>query len=167
VGAVTAQDKPDEQTGLFADRYEHCFVLAYQAAYRVLGDRADAEDIAQESLTRAYVRWRKIAAYAEPWVVRVATNLAIDVARARTRRRPSATAEPDATAAVDSRVDLVVAIGNLPRRQREVVSLRYIADMSEIDVAALLRCSTGTVKQHASRGLAALRRSGHLTEEDA
>jgi DNA-directed RNA polymerase specialized sigma24 family protein len=45
----------------------------------------------------------------------------------------------------------------LSRRQREVVALRYLADLPETDVARALGCSVGTVKQHASRGLAALR----------
>ena len=46
---------------------------------------------------------------------------------------------------------------SLSRRQREVVALRYLADLPEADVARALGCSVGTVKQHASRGLAALR----------
>ena len=46
---------------------------------------------------------------------------------------------------------------SLPRRQREVVVLRHVADMSEADVAAALGCSIGSVKTHASRGLASLR----------
>ena len=45
----------------------------------------------------------------------------------------------------------------LSRRQREVVAMRYLADLPEAEVAAALGCSVGTVKQHASRGLAALR----------
>jgi RNA polymerase sigma factor (sigma-70 family) len=56
------------------------------------------------------------------------------------------------------RMDLTRALRRLPRRQRQVVVLRYLADWSEIDVAGELGCSTGAVKSHASRGLAALRR---------
>lgn len=60
-------------------------------------------------------------------------------------------------------VELVAALRSLPRRQREVVALRYLADLPEAEVAALLGCAPGTVKQHAHRGLAALRRSlAHL-----
>jgi RNA polymerase sigma factor (sigma-70 family) len=54
-------------------------------------------------------------------------------------------------------VDLVRALRALPRRQREVVALRYLADRPEAEVADLLGCSAGAVKQHAHRGLAALR----------
>ena len=55
------------------------------------------------------------------------------------------------------RMELVAHLARLPRRQREVVVLRYLADLPEATVAAALGCSTGTVKQHASRGLCALR----------
>ena len=55
------------------------------------------------------------------------------------------------------RAELVEVLRSLSRRQREVVALRYLADLPEADVARALGCSIGTVKQHASRGLAALR----------
>jgi RNA polymerase sigma-70 factor (sigma-E family) len=131
----------------------------------LLGDRQDAEDVAQEACIRACQRWRKLSAggYAAPWVAHVATNLSLD----RWRRRRSAqkfvdqkgmgTADRPAHAVDSDRVDLHRALKTLPRRQREVVLLRYVADLSEQEVARQLRCSTGTVKTHASRGLAALR----------
>lgn len=59
---------------------------------------------------------------------------------------------------------------SLPRRPRDVVVLRYLADLTETDVAAALDCTTGTVKQHAHRELAALRASldlSLLTTENA
>jgi RNA polymerase sigma factor (sigma-70 family) len=46
---------------------------------------------------------------------------------------------------------------SLPRRQRQVVALRYLADLSEADVARGLGCSVGAVKRHARRGLEAMR----------
>jgi RNA polymerase sigma factor (sigma-70 family) len=52
---------------------------------------------------------------------------------------------------------LNAALAELPRRQREVVVLRYVGDFSEAQVASALGISPGAVKQHASRGLAALR----------
>ena len=150
---------------VFGDRFDDCFLVAYQSAYRVLGNRADAEDVAQESLTRAYMQWRKVNSYAEPWLVKVATNLALDHVRKRSRQRPSPAAASSSLDSADERLDLAVAVAKLPRRQREVVALRYVADLPEEEVARLLRCSTGTVKQHAHRGLNALRNSGHLSTE--
>jgi RNA polymerase sigma factor (sigma-70 family) len=54
-------------------------------------------------------------------------------------------------------VDLYRALRSLPKRQREVVVLRYFGDLSEHQIASELGVAEGTVKSHASRGLAALR----------
>lgn len=138
----------------FAELYR----ASYKVAFRLLGDRAEAEDVAQEALARTYVRWRTVEPYAAPWACRVAANVAID--RTRRRRRLSGDdvperAAPDAYA--DERMDLQRALRDLTKRQRDVVTLRYLADQPEDAVAAALGVSLGTVKTHASRGLAALR----------
>ena len=65
----------------FDTEFEALWGRAYGVAYVVLGDRGESEDIAQETLARAHVRWDKVSAYAGPWVVRVAGNLAIDRVR--------------------------------------------------------------------------------------
>src|SRR5580692_8119059 len=138
----------------FADLYR----LAYRVAFRILGDRSEAEDVAQEALARAALRWSRLHERPEGWVCRVAANQAIDRYRRR-RRQPQIPAGP--IGIVDERLgergDLVAALRKLPRRQREVVVLRYLADFSEEDVALALGCSVGTVKSQASRGLSALR----------
>lgn len=149
------------------DEFDDCFpvlgALAYRVGYRLLGDRGDAEEVAQETLARAYVRWRRVRHYAEAWVVRVATNLSLDRIR---RRRFSAPAPFDATDQpanaisdihIAERLDLARELDRLPRRQRQVVALRYLADLPEADVARTLGCSVGSVKRHAHRGLTALR----------
>jgi len=150
-------DRPD-----FDDRFEALAAIAYRVAFRMLGDRGDAEEVAQEALARAYARWPKVAGPAEPWVARVATNLAIGRWR---KRRPTVplpdghgTAGPDdPTAAMLERYGLVESLRRLPRRQREVVVLRYIADLPEREVAVALRTSVGTVKSTNHRALARLR----------
>ena len=142
----------------FEEAFPDLYRLAYRVAFRVLGDRGDAEDVAQEALARAHLRWMRLWERPEGWVVTVATNLSID--RHRRRRRVSGLAS-DPLAIVDvyqcERIDLARALRRLPRRQREVVVLRYLADWSESDVAEALGISAGAVKSHASRGLAALR----------
>jgi RNA polymerase sigma-70 factor (sigma-E family) len=134
---------------------------AYRVAYRLLGDRAEAEDVAQEACARTYSRWSSVRDHAEPWCVRVASNLALDLLRARTRavRRNDRLRINDTTAmpALDERLDLYAALSRLPRRQRETIVLRYLGDLSEVQTADLIGCSVGSVKTHASRGLAALR----------
>jgi RNA polymerase sigma factor (sigma-70 family) len=136
------------------------FALAYRVGYRMLGSKADAEDVAQETVARACARWTKVREYPQAWVARVSANMAIDVIRRRRRERRPTVAPEDRSAAdafVGERLELAAALGRLPRRQREVVVLRYVADLGEAEVAQQLGCSVGTVKQHGSRGLRNLR----------
>jgi RNA polymerase sigma-70 factor (sigma-E family) len=144
----------------FDDRVEVLAPLAYRVCFRILGDRHDAQDLTQEALARAFARWRRVGAYDEAWITRVATNLALGEVRRRGRSRRSApdpAGSPEVDALVAQRAELVEVLRSLSRRQREVVALRYLADLPEVEVARALGCSIGTVKQHASRGLAALR----------
>lgn len=142
----------------FDEEFRDLAALAYRVAFRILGDRAAAEDIAQESLARAYQRWSRVADYRQAWIARAAGNLAIDQIR---RRGPElqATRQIDAEVVLIERLDLQRALLDLPKRQREAVVLRYIADLSESDVATLLGCSQGTVKSHLNRGTSRLRLS--------
>ena len=155
---------PESFTAAFAGLH----AAAYRAAFRVLGERADAEDIAQEACARACLRWNRLTRHdeADPWVVRVATNLAIDQYRRQRRAAGLAVELPPDVVAVDGRrIDLHHALARLTNRQRDVVTLRYIVDLSEAETAEALGCAPGTVKSHATRGLAALRAT--LGEEDA
>lgn len=140
---------------------EALHAVAYRVAYRLLGEREQAADVAQDTLERALQRWTRICDYAEAWVVRVSTNRAIDLHR-RSKRHVQlvsmfAPRDPIPDPYRSERTDLVRALRTLPRRQREVVVLRYLADLSELKVAKLLCCSPGTVKQHAHRGIKTLR----------
>lgn len=144
------------QRPLFDDEFSDLAALAYRVAYRILGDRSAAEDIAQESLARAYLRWARISSYREAWVARVAGNLAIDQLRRR-KISPSPAHQVDTEVMVIERIDLQRALLGLPKRQRDAVVLRYIADLSEADVAGALGCSPGTIKSHLSRGTSRLR----------
>jgi RNA polymerase sigma-70 factor (sigma-E family) len=152
-------------TGRFEEDFADLYRLAYRVAYRLLGGRQDAEDAAQEALARAHLHWSRVHDHPDGWVVRVSANIAIDDLRRR-RRPPNSEREPLALVDVylAERIDLARALRRLPRRQREVVVLRYLADWPEAVVADALGCSPGSVKVHASRGLAALRE--HLGERN-
>jgi RNA polymerase sigma-70 factor (sigma-E family) len=146
----------------FEDVYWAMFQDAYRVAYRLLGDRSEAEDSAQEACARAYARWSSVRDYARPWSVRVAGNLALDRLRALERARKHAPAldehtMPEHAATTTQRMDLYRALKTLPSRQRQVVMLRYLGDLPEQETAHLLGISPGAVKTHASRGLARLR----------
>jgi RNA polymerase sigma factor (sigma-70 family) len=159
-GTVTGQvdDLVAEPAG-FDAAFPTLFRSAYQAAYRILGSRAEAEEVAQEALARSLTRWSRVAPYAEAWVTRTAVNLAIDVYRRRAKAPPPGRAESVAPVDehVELRADLVRALKGLSRRQRDVVVLRYLFGYSEREIAAALGIATGSVKRHASRGLSALR----------
>src|SRR4051794_24988030 len=103
---------------VFTQRFDDLAAIAYRVAFRILGDRHQAEELAQEALARAYSRWRKVSAYAEPWVARVAGNLAIDVVR----RKPLPDIADGVPAEHDSvvvlRMELQQALRALPTRQR-------------------------------------------------
>jgi len=133
-------------------------------AYLLTGGRDVAEDLLQSALERCYRHWRRVERTERPdrYVRRVLANAAIDRWRQRrTAELPlTAAGEPvaaDATESLLQRDELLRALRMLSPRQRVVVVLRYVEDLSEVDTAALLDCSVGSIKAHASRGLTRLR----------
>jgi RNA polymerase sigma-70 factor, ECF subfamily len=145
----------------FDDRFGPLADVAYRVAFRLLGNRSEAEEVAQEALARAFARWSSVSRYDEPWVARVATNLAIGRWR---RRRPTVSFEDrhgsvsaNADAHALERLELLRALAVLPRRQREAVALRYLADLPEREVAAAMNTTVGSVKKHTHRALTRLR----------
>ncbi|HTW05776.1 MAG TPA: SigE family RNA polymerase sigma factor [Streptosporangiaceae bacterium] len=139
-------------------------VLRFAAV--LTGDRADAEDLAQEVLIRAYSRWGRIGGLDRPdlYVRKMMLNEYLSWRRRSGRQIPvgAETLEP-ASAASDhaqqyvEREALLAELGKLSRRQRAVLVLRYYEDRGDAEIAELLGCSPGTVRSHASRALAALR----------
>ena len=147
---------------LFDAQFDRCARLAL----RIVHDEGTAEELAAEAFARAWSRWGRLGRdpRVEGWVLRVTANLAIDTTRRR-RRTPEPVAAAPHDEAVALHLALVHALQGLPRRQREVIALRYLADLSEADVGAVLGVSAGSVKTHLHRGLARLRdRLG--TEDD-
>lgn len=154
----------------FEEVFDELFRRAVRLARRIVGDSASAEDIAAEAMARAYARWPQIHAlpWRDGWVLRVTTNLAIDTARIRSRPWKSQIIEShaDGADAVAVQLALLAALRALPRRQREAIGLRYLADFGEAEVAETLGVSAGTVKTHLHRGVATLRRRLGTTFEE-
>lgn len=146
--------------------FEQAFPALYRqarsVAWRLLGNPTEAEDAAAEALARTLVAWKKVGAldYREAWVSRVTSNVSIDILRRRhltaSHLEPVDDFEhPDAMAVA---VDVRAALARLPRRQAEVLVLRWIAGLSEDEVATVLHVSRSAVRTHATRGRDAMRR---------
>lgn len=129
--------------------------------------RAEAEDLLQGVLERAFRRWRRICqdGEPEPYVRQMLVNASIDRWR-RLRRRaedplPAGAGDTlchaDGASAIADRDLLLRALAALPPGQRAVLVLRYFCDMSEAQTAQALGCSAGSVKSQSARGLARLR----------
>lgn len=160
----SADDRFDE---LVADRYP----ALLRTAVLLTGDRGRGEDLLQDALLRCYSAAGRgadpesLEAYVRTSMLRLA---------GRWRRRmwhgetPTAVL-PDCPQSLDEVVDrgkaVRAALMTLPLGQRATLVLRYLESRSEAETAALLGVSVGTVKSRTSRGLAALRTSGVLTEE--
>jgi RNA polymerase sigma-70 factor, ECF subfamily len=130
-------------------------------SYALTGSLADAQDIAQEAFARAWQRWASVSQCGSPeaWVRKVATNLA--ASRWRRDRAARAVVRELAGEQVTSEISpntvaLVAGLRTLPERQRVVLVLHYLADLSVDQIAADLDCPAGSVKAWLSRGRAAL-----------
>lgn len=148
-----------ELTGdVFEAFFDRLYPRAVRVARRITGDSAVAEELASEAFARAFARWSRLddSPRRDGWVIRVTVNLAIDSGR---RRQPELSVAPsqDHADQVAVRLALTEALRHLPRRQRDVVCLRYLADLPEAEVAATLGISTGSVKTHLHRALERLR----------
>ena len=137
-----------------------------RTAYLLTGDRGHAEDLVQTALLRTVRRWHRAQEAPEAYARKVLVNLSRDRTK-RLLRRPREAPfppEPDRLRAVDAGYEQVTerrvvvrALAQLPVRQRQVVVLRFVEDLSVEQTAALLGCSTGTVKSYTARALARLR----------
>jgi RNA polymerase sigma-70 factor, ECF subfamily len=150
-------------------RRDDDFTAFYQASYHRLvgqltamtGSLEDAEDAVQEAFARASTRWARLRDYDAPqaWVRRVALNLATSGLR-RIRRQLAALARlrppSNEPANPTDRLAIQAGLQLLPLHYRQVLVLRYGADLSVEQVAQQLRLPIGTVKSRLARARAAL-----------
>lgn len=152
----------------------------YSGAYRMLGNRQDAEDVAQEALVRAY---RALSGYdparirdlrLRPWLWTIAANLCRNRLRSRARKRASSLDDHDPadtgpgpeTVAERShlRDELARLLLDLPWPMRTAVVLHHVVGMPYDEIATALERPAATVRSDVHRGLARLR-AAYLTEE--
>jgi RNA polymerase sigma factor (sigma-70 family) len=156
-----------ERDADFADWFDEILPSVFRLARRTTRNAAEAEDVASEALARAYARWPSIRnlPYRDGWVLRTAANISIDAARRGARfpwgRLKVAEAAGGLGGSVEEQVavrrTVAVALSRLPTRQREAVSLRYLAGLTLEETASTMQLGVETVRTHVSRGLAALR----------
>jgi RNA polymerase sigma-70 factor (sigma-E family) len=134
-------------------------------AYAVCADDSRAEDVLQEALVKLYLAWPKVRKHGaeEAFARRVIVNTDLDDRRRPWHRRRAHVAAEELAAtpapahlASDDHLDLLAALRRLPPMQRRTVVLRHWLGLSVEETADELAISTGTVKSHTSRGLAAL-----------
>jgi RNA polymerase sigma-70 factor (sigma-E family) len=163
---VGVPPRPDDS---FAEFVRGRWGRLVRLAFSLTLDLGRAEDLVQESLAKLWAVWPRVRdGSPEAYVRRTIVNGAISASRRRWRGeepRDELPDLPDRTSAgpesVDDRDWVRRGLATLSVHQRAVVVLRYAEDLSERQVADLLGMSTGTVKTHASRGLARLRDAGY------
>ncbi|MGR3700952.1 MAG: RNA polymerase sigma factor [Paracoccaceae bacterium] len=136
-------------------------------ALRLLGDRAEAEDVAQEAMLRLWriaPDWREGEAKVTTWLYRVTANLATDRLRKRRGVALDAVPEPedDRPSAAEGLQDaaraaaLQAALADLPERQRQAVVLRHIEGLGNPEIAGIMDISAEAVESLIARGKRAL-----------
>jgi RNA polymerase sigma-70 factor (sigma-E family) len=161
--AVLARWEADR---LLTEIYLREYGSLVRLAMLLLGDLPAAEDVVQEAFIALRTGWRRLrdAGKALPYLRQAVVNGSRSVLRHRAvadRNAPGhVTDEPSAESRAMTLLErsaVTAALRGLPARQREVIVLRYYADLSEAEIAAAMGISKGSVKSHASRGMAALR----------
>ncbi len=140
---------------------------SFSVALRMLGSRAEAEDITQEAMMRLWKvapEWVSGQAKVSTWLYRVTMNLCVDHLRKQKPYRLAEIPEPeDGQASVaermqdDARKDaLQLALSQLPERQRQAVVLRHIEELPNPEIAGIMGISVEAVESLTARGKRAL-----------
>jgi RNA polymerase sigma-70 factor (sigma-E family) len=137
----------------------------HRQAYMLTGDAHRADDVVQQTCVDLFVHWRRVMAATDPdryvrgMLVRTFLN---ERRRGWAKRVHLTEVHPDRPTADpaggEERTLLHAALLQVPPKQRAVLVLRYLYDLSVAEVADLIGCTPGTVKSQAFHGLAALRR---------
>jgi RNA polymerase sigma-70 factor (ECF subfamily) len=169
-------EKDPEAFGVFYDRHGGA---AYSLAYRMVGERAAAEDVTQEafiSIWRSGARFDRTRGSVRSWMLSIVRNRAIDVLRSRTgkapklgfdddailEQRPAAERTEEEAMRREVASEVRGALGQLPGDQSKVIELAYFGGFSQSEISRMLGVPLGTVKGRMRLGLAKIR--GELAE---
>lgn len=170
-GTAQGADADDAMTaGTTVDHLTETYRVHYRSllglAALLLDDNASCEDVVQEAFIRVHSARKRVR---EPEkTLAYLRQTVVNLSRSALRRRivglkllskpmPDMASAEEGAYELLERDELIRAMRNLQRRQREVLVLRYFADMTEAQVAEVLGLSLGSVKAYGSRGIAALR----------
>lgn len=149
----------------FEDFYARDFAAVVGLAYALCGSRHGAEDLAQEAFLAAHRSWDRVGTYEDPgaWVRRVVANLSVSAFRhGLTEAKALARAATGAARVLpelsEDDAEVWRAVRTLPRRQRQVIALRYLEDMPVARIAGILGTAEGTVRKHLHDGRLTLAR---------
>jgi RNA polymerase sigma-70 factor (sigma-E family) len=178
VGEEAAVDQPvavePEWDGALVDLYRAQRLPMLRLAVLLTDDPGTAEDVVQDAFLALQRRWHAVDPAAATGYLRTSVVNGVRTLYRRTRvaRRHLHVAVPEDVPSADLAVllteehrEVVAALRTLPRRQREVLVLRYWSELSEAEIADALGVARGTVKSSASRGLASLQK--HLGDRHA
>lgn len=170
-------DADDAVSALYAAHWRQLVRLSVL----LVRDMGTAEEVVQDAFVAMHGRWRRLRdpdkalAYLRQSVVnrsrsvlRHRSVVTRHIAREASASLPTGPGADQQVLADERRAVVLNALAALPRRQREVLALRYYLDLSEAEIADTLGISRGAVKSHASRGSAALRKQlsqSGVTEE--
>ena len=168
-----------KDAGAFEVFYDRHGGAAYSLAYRIVGDRAAAEDVTQEafvSIWRSGGRYDRARGSVRSWTLGIVRNRAIDLLRTRSgkapklgfddelalEQRPSGEFTDEEALRRETSEELRGALGDLPGEQSKVIELAYFGGFSQSEIAAMLSLPLGTVKGRMRLGLEKIR--GQLAE---
>lgn len=165
----------------FDELVRRCHRQAYNIAYRMMGNHADAEDLTQEAFLRAYRffdRYNRSMPF-ENWLYRIISNVFIDELRKRPKAKCQSLDQPLMSAGGDTEIKLEIpdftsdpeammleteldeplqkALGTLPPDFRKTVILADVEGLSYEDISEAMGCSLGTVRSRLHRGRKMLR----------
>jgi RNA polymerase sigma-70 factor (sigma-E family) len=152
------------ERGMLSELYVAYASDSIRLAFLLTGDRALAEDLVQDAFVRLVGRLRHLREPTAFWVYlrRTIVNLATSHFRHRRVERTyleRLAAAPSSIANVNDHLDETMhrVLLGLPKRQRAAIVLRFYEDLSDVQTAAVLQCSPGTVRSLVSRGMKTLR----------
>ena len=162
-----------ESSDTFEEFYAREFPAVVGLAFALSGSRTGSEDLAQEAFLAAHRDWDRVGGFERPdvWVRRVVSNKSMSMfrrryAEARAMARlalGTATTMPEISA---DGAEFWAAVRSLPRRQAQVIALRYMEDRPVAEIAEILGTAEGTVRKHLHDGRQTLSRRLRLEEGD-